>query len=34
MNLVKQVEEETEVEEKDKVRDEGATPYSFTPNEI
>ena len=34
MNLVKQVDEETEVKEKDEVKDEGATPYSFTLNEI
>ena len=34
MNLVEQVEEYTEVEEKDEVGDEGVDPYSFTPNEI
>lgn len=34
MNLVEQVEEEVEVENKDKVGDEGAYPHSFTPTEI
>lgn len=34
VNLVEQVEEYTEVEEKDEVGDEGVDPYSLTPNEI
>lgn len=34
MNLVEQVEERAEVENKDEVGVEGADPYSFTSNEI